>query len=110
MTARPSYDVDPDQLRAHASRLAAHADQLSSIGTALPGEMRTQALGSFAEFITAGLGAAMTETAGALAHSASTLDKVANGMRRAADLYQNSDEDYATGLTALGSNLEEGDR
>ncbi|SFB43605.1 Excreted virulence factor EspC, type VII ESX diderm [Amycolatopsis marina] len=110
MSAQPSYDVDPEQLRAHAGRLTAHADQLSSIGAALPGEMGAQALGSFAQFITAGLGAAMTETAGAFAHSASTLDKVATGMRRAADLYQNSDEDHAAGLIGLGSNLEEGNR
>jgi hypothetical protein len=34
MTA-PGFDVDPDQLRAHASTLADYADRLSAIGTGL---------------------------------------------------------------------------
>ncbi|MFF5986711.1 WXG100 family type VII secretion target [Prauserella flavalba] len=110
MSPQPSYTVDPEQLRAHASRLAAHADQLSSIGSALPGEMGAQSLGAFAQFITAGIGAAMTETTGAFMHAASTLDKVGEGMRRAGDQYQNADSEHAGGLTGIGSGIEEGTR
>ncbi|QFU91902.1 type VII secretion target [Amycolatopsis sp. YIM 10] len=106
MTAPQSSEVDPEQLRAHASRLAAHADQLSSIGAALPGEMGAQSLGAFAQFITTGLGAAMTETMGAFAHASSTLDKVGDGMRRAADRYEHTDEGHADRIAGL----EEGSR
>ncbi|PXY29104.1 hypothetical protein BAY59_15865 [Prauserella coralliicola] len=102
MSPHPSYTVDPEQLRAHAGRLAAHADRLSSIGSALPGEMGARSLGAFAQFITAGIGAAMTETMGAFAHAASTLDKVGDGMRRAADQYEDSDSEHAGGLTGIG--------
>ena len=107
MTTRQSYDVDPEQLRGHAGRLAAHADQLSSIGAPLPGELGELSLGAFAQFISAGIGSAMAETADALRHSSSTLDMVSDGLRRAADRYQDSDEDHAATFSALGTTLEE---
>ncbi|EME63730.1 WXG100 family type VII secretion target [Amycolatopsis decaplanina] len=103
MTAEPSYTVDSDQLRRHAGRLAAHADQLSSLGTSLPGEMPPTALGPFARCFTAGIGAAMSRTMDAFAHTASTMDKVGDGLRRAADLYQSTDEDHAARLDAGGT-------
>ncbi|AXB41344.1 type VII secretion target [Amycolatopsis albispora] len=106
MTTPQSSEVDPEQLRSHASRLAAHADQLSSIGAGLPGELGAQSLGMFAQFITAGLGAAMTETMGAFSHAASTLDKVGDGMRVAADRYEHGDEGHAQRIAGL----EEGGR
>ncbi|MEU6642785.1 type VII secretion target [Saccharomonospora sp. NPDC046836] len=105
MTTQPSYNVEPEQLRGHAGRLAAHADQLSSIGMALPGEMGTSSLGSFAQFITVGLENAMTETMAAFEHAASTVDKVSDGMRRAADQYQNSDDDHAAALARIGEGI-----
>lgn len=111
MTTRPSYNVDPDQLREHAGRLVTHADQLSSIGATLPGELGPLSLGAFTRFVAASLGTAMTETRGAFEHAASTLDKVSDGIRRAADEYQYADEGHAAELTGIGSNLgEEGDR
>ncbi|RSM55188.1 ESX-1 secretion-associated protein [Amycolatopsis sp. WAC 01376] len=103
MTAEPSYTVDSDQLRRHAGRLAAHADQLSSFGTSLPGELTATALGPFAQCITAGIGAAMNRTRDAFAHTASTMDKVGDGLRRAADLYQRTDEDHAARLNTGGT-------
>lgn len=106
-TESQSYTVDPGQLREHAGRLASHAGQLASLGTALPGEMGAQSLGAFAQFITAGLGNAMTETADAFQRASSTLDAVAGGMRRAADQYQRADDDHAATLTGIGSSLEE---
>ncbi|NIJ10418.1 WXG100 family type VII secretion target [Saccharomonospora amisosensis] len=111
MTTRPSYNVDPDQLRRHAGRLATHADQLSSIGSALPGELGPLSLGVFSRFVAASLGTAMAETRGAFEHAASTLDKVSDGMGRAADEYQYADEGHAADLTGIGSSLgDEGDR
>ncbi|MBK1783576.1 type VII secretion target [Prauserella cavernicola] len=108
MTGTPSYQVDPEQLRSHASRLTAHADQLATTGAALPAEMGAQSLGAFAQFITAGLGSAMQRTMDAFGHASSTVDTVSGALRRAADEYQNSDSDHATGLTGIGSRLEEG--
>lgn len=103
----PSYRVDPAQLREHASRLTAHADQLSSIGSGLPAEMSAQSLGSFAQFITAGLGAAMARTTDAFRQASSTVDAVAGGLRQAADQYEGSDNRHAATLADLGSSLEE---
>ncbi|WP_216216834.1 type VII secretion target [Amycolatopsis aidingensis] len=107
MTIRRSYEVDPGQLRAHAGRLAERADRLSSIGSGLPAGMAAGSLGVFPQFITAGLGAAMTDTMGAFADTASAVDKVSEGLRLAADQYQRSDEDHAANLDDIGSRLGE---
>ncbi|EID56319.1 type VII secretion target [Saccharomonospora xinjiangensis] len=106
MTTSQDYTVDPEQLRAHASRLASHADQLSSLGAVLPGELQGASLGTFAQFITSGIGSAMARTMDAFAHAASTVDKVGDGMRRAADRYEHSDESHASELTGIGSSLD----
>jgi len=102
MTAERSYTVDPDQLRRHAGRLAAHADQLSSLGSTLPGEMPPTALGPFARCFTAGIGAAMSRTREAFARTASVMDDVGDGVRRAAERYQSTDEDHAARLNREG--------
>jgi hypothetical protein len=104
MTA-PGYGVDPDQLRAHAGTLARYADQLSVIGAGLPGSLAEQSLGSFAQFLTAGLGGAMTETLNAFGHAASTVDLVSGGVRQAADDYERTDDDNATTLTGIEADL-----
>lgn len=103
MTA--SFDVDPEQLRAHASKLAGYADQLGTLGSGLPDTMGDQSLGSFVQFITAGLGGAMTATMGGFSLVASTVDKVSGGMRRTADSYQRTDGDNASTLTDAGEGL-----
>ncbi|WP_020672387.1 WXG100 family type VII secretion target [Amycolatopsis nigrescens] len=107
MTMPNSYTVDPEQLREHAGRLAGYADQLGAIGTGLPDTMGEQSLGSFAQFITTGLGGAMTEALGAFAHAASTVDQVSDGMRRAADDYQRTEDGTASGVTGIGATMEE---
>jgi hypothetical protein len=103
MTA--SFNVDPEQLRAHASKLAGYADQLGTLGSGLPDTMGDQSLGSFAQFVTAGLGGAMTATMGAFSHVASTVDKMSGGMRQAADSYEHTDGDNASALTNAGEGL-----
>jgi hypothetical protein len=101
----PAFDVDPEQLRGHASKLAGYADQLSAIGGRLPDSLADQSLGSFAQFLTAGLGGAMTATLGAFADLASSVDKVSIGMRQGADSYQRTDGDSAATLTGLGEGI-----
>ena len=103
----PSYHVDPAQLREHADRLTAHATRLSSVGSALPGEPAAQSLGVFAQFITLGIGKAMTATTEAFTTASSTMDTVAEGLRRAAERYERSDDDHAAALADLGSSLGE---
>jgi uncharacterized protein YukE len=99
------FDIDPDQLRAHATTLAGYADRLSAIGTGLPGSLAEQSLGSFAQFLTTGLGGAMTETLNAFGHAVSTMDMVAGGVRQTADAYQHTDETSATTVTSAGEGL-----
>ena len=93
-----SFTVDHEQLRKHAATLAGCADQLSATGTALPGQLGQDSLGSFAQFLTSGLGGAMNETLQAFSHVASTMDKVSTGMRQTADLYQRTDDDNAAAV------------
>lgn len=90
-----TFTVDHEQLRKHAATLAGYADQLSATGTQLPDQLGQQSLGSFAQFLTSGLGGAMGETLNAFTHVASTMDKVGEGMRKTADLYQRTDDDNA---------------
>lgn len=93
-----SFNVDHEQLRRHAATLAGYADQLSATGTRLPDQIGQDSLGSFAQFLTAGLGGAMGETLNAFTHIASTMDKVGEGMRQTADLYQRTDDDSAAAV------------
>lgn len=93
-----SFNVDHEQLRGHAATLAGYADQLSATGTRLPDRLGQESLGSFAQFLTAGLGSAMGETLDAFQHVASTMDKVSEGMRQTADLYQRTDDDNAAAV------------
>lgn len=99
------YRVDPEQLRGHATSLAGYADQLAAVGSGLSDALVEQSLGSFAQFLTAGLGGAMTETRSAFGDVAGTVDKVGAGMRQAADQYQRTDDDGTSGFTAVGENL-----
>lgn len=99
------YRVDPEQLRGHATSLAGYADQLAAAGTGLSDTMGEQSLGSFAQFLTAGLGGAMAETRTAFADVASTVDKVGAGMRQAADQYQRTDDGGASGFTTVRADL-----
>ncbi|MEU0883414.1 type VII secretion target [Lentzea sp. NPDC005914] len=97
-----SFTVDHEQLRRHATTLAGYADQLSATGTALPDQLGQESLGSFAQFLTAGLGNAMGETLNAFSHVASTMDKVGEGMRQTADMYQRTDDDNAAAVVGAG--------
>ncbi|KJK52053.1 hypothetical protein UK23_04800 [Lentzea aerocolonigenes] len=97
-----SFNVDHEQLRQHAATLAGCADQLSATGTGLPDQIGQDSLGSFAQFLTAGLGSAMGETLDAFAQIASTMDKVGAGMRETADLYQRTDDDNAATVVGAG--------
>ncbi|WP_367128438.1 WXG100 family type VII secretion target [Saccharothrix sp. HUAS TT1] len=106
MTGQGAFAVDPEQLRAHAGRVAAHADRLAGTGTRLPGALGEQSLGSFAGFLTAGLGGAMATTLDAFGHAAAVVDQVGAGLRRSAEHYERTDDDHATGLTGIGATAE----
>jgi uncharacterized protein YukE len=96
-----SFSVDPEQLRTHASTLAGYADQLDSIGTRLPDQLGDQSLGSLAQFVTAGLGGAMTATLDAFTQASSTVDQVSGGVRNTADDYQRTDDTNASEFGGL---------
>lgn len=100
-----NYDVNPDQLRSHAGVLSGYADRLAEIGTGLPGALAEQSLGSFTQFLTTGLGGAMTETLHAFDHAASTVDLMAAGVRQAAEGYDRTDNNNATIVTTIGDDL-----
>jgi len=107
MTSSESLTTSPDQLRGHASSLAGYADQLATLGARLPDTLENQSLGSFAQFLTAGLGGAMAATMDGFAHVASTVDMVSGGLRQTAEAYQRTDEDSAAGLAGIQPNSQE---
>jgi hypothetical protein len=82
------YRVEPDQLDRHANSLGAVADQLSDVTTRMPDSLGGQSLGSFAEFITAGLQGAMGQATAAIAHAASTSDEMRAGMSLTSEQYR----------------------
>jgi uncharacterized protein YukE len=102
-----AFSTSADQLRGHASSLAGYADQLANLGARLPDSLDGQSLGSFAGFLTTGLGGAMTATMDGFAHVASTVDMVSGGLRQAADDYQRTDDDSAAGLAGIQPNTPE---
>jgi uncharacterized protein YukE len=93
-----TFTVDHEHLRRHAATLAGCADQLAATGSGLPSGLGQEALGSFAQFLATGLGGAMQDTLDAFAHVASTMDKVGDGLRQTADLYQRTDDDNAAAV------------
>ncbi|WP_156753578.1 WXG100 family type VII secretion target [Actinokineospora pegani] len=96
-----TFTVDPDQLRAHATRLAGHADALAALGGGLPGDLGGQPLGPLGQFLAAGLGNAMSETTAAFAHAAAIVDRVGLGARRTADDYERADSGEAATFTGI---------
>ncbi len=94
-----TFSVDHEQLRAHAGDLARFADRLAE--TRLPQELGQESLGQFAQFLTSGLGGAMSQTVQAFTHVASTVDKVGEGMRKTAEHYQRTDDASAMSLDGV---------
>lgn len=99
--SRGEFTVDPERLRGHAGRLAGYADRLAATGARLPDALGEQSLGSFAGFLTAGLGGAMATTLDAFGHVASSVDQVGDGLRQVAEDYQRTDDDSSAVLTGI---------
>ncbi|SDF79599.1 Excreted virulence factor EspC, type VII ESX diderm [Lentzea fradiae] len=100
MSTPDNFTVDHEQLRGHAATLAGYADQLSATAARMPDRLG-QELGSFAQFLAAGLGGAMGRTRTAFGDVASTLDKVSIGVRQTADAYQRTDDGNAASFTGV---------
>jgi uncharacterized protein YukE len=99
MTAQDRFQVEPDQIRGHATTVGSLSDQLSAIAASLPGGLAEQALGTFTQFLASGLQGAMGHTADAIAHASSSVDEMSTGLRRTADDYQRADDQSATRLS-----------
>jgi hypothetical protein len=96
MTAQSHFQVEPDQIRGHATTLGGVADQLSTVAAGLPDGPADQALGSFAQFLANGLQGAMTRATEAIAHASSSVDEMSAGLKRTAEDYQRADDRNAT--------------
>lgn len=92
------FDVDPEQLRGHAGRVEDVADELSAIGGRLPSGLADPALGSFAQFLAAGLQEAMTTVANTITDASSSVAEMSTGITRTAVGYQQVDETNAGNL------------
>lgn len=93
------FRVEADQLDRQASHLAGVADQLAGVAARLPAGLGEQTLGSFAQFLTAGLRSATDSTADAVAHAAATTDAMALGMSRTAEDYRRTEDRNTLGFT-----------
>ncbi|MEV0698964.1 type VII secretion target [Saccharopolyspora sp. NPDC050389] len=97
MSAPNDFQVDPEQIREHAKTVADIAGGLSAAAGGLPGELAENALGTFVQFITAGLSGAMTQAGEAIGNAASAMDGMSSALVQTAEGYERSD-DHNVGL------------
>lgn len=92
------FDVDVEQLRWHANTIASVADQLSGVSGRAPDHVADGALGTFTQFLTAGLSGAVGRTGGAIGGVSAAVDTMSVAIRRSAETYQYTDEQNAGNL------------
>jgi phage-related protein len=95
------FQVDGDQLHAHAAAVGGLADQLSSVVGGQPRGLSANALGSFVQFLTSGLQDAMNATTQAIGGAASGVDNVSRRLTQTAHGYQDTDTSGAGRLAAV---------
>lgn len=96
MSTPADFQVDPDQIRAHARTVGDAASGLSSATGGSPTELADNALGTFVQFVTVGLGTAMTQALDALTQASSAMNEVSSALARTADDYQQLDDQNAS--------------
>ncbi|MBE9375887.1 ESX-1 secretion-associated protein [Saccharopolyspora sp. HNM0983] len=101
MSTAGGFHVDPAQIRAHADTVAGIADGLSAATSGLPGELAENALGTFVEFVSAGLSTTMSQAGESLSQAVSTVHEVSAALAQIA-------EDYETADDANGALLQKG--
>lgn len=98
MTGYPRFQVDHDQLHAHADTVGDLANRLGGLPGTLPDGPADGSLGSFVQFLTTALGGAMTKVTGSVQHASGGVTAVSAALHRSADSYQGTDERNATRL------------
>lgn len=101
MTEPGRFQVDHDQLHAHAASVSDLASQLSSVGGGQSRGLSDNALGSFVGFLTSGLQDAMDATTQAISGAASGVDNVSLRLSQTAHSYQNTDTTGAGTLAGI---------
>lgn len=94
----PQFDVDTQQLHGHAASVSDVADQLSAIGGGLPSGLADLALGLFAQFLSTGLGGAMTQVANTITDASSSVAELSTGISHTATSYQNTEDTNTTNV------------
>ena len=92
------FDVDVEQLRWHATTVAGVADQLSGVSDRAPDRVADGALGTFTQFLTAGLSGAVGQATTAISDVSAAVDAMSVGLRRSAEGYRQTDENSADHL------------
>jgi hypothetical protein len=92
------FQVDPAQVRAHAGTVGDIAGGLSTVAGGLPCGLAEGVLGTFVQFLTAGLADAMSQVTDAVALASSALDDTSTSLTRTAAHYQDTDDHNAAGL------------
>ncbi|GAA4616152.1 type VII secretion target [Saccharopolyspora hordei] len=90
--------VDPDQIRAHAGTVSGLASGLSDAARAVPAGPAEGSLGTFLQFLTAGLGSAMAQTGQTIAQAATTVEAVGEALVQTAEDYERTDDENAVRL------------
>ncbi len=107
MTDAGQFQVDPEQLHAHAAAVGDLAGQLSSVVGGQPRGLPANALGSFVGFLTEGLQDAMNMTTRAISGAASGMDNVGRRLAQTAKGYQQIDAQGSDQLAAIHLPAEE---
>lgn len=106
MSDSSSFQVDAEQLRAHAASVGDLASQLSSVAGGQTGGLSDNALGSFVQFLTSGLQDAMNQTTQAVSGAATGVDNVSLRLSQTVQGYQTSDTGNAGQFTGIQSSEE----
>lgn len=101
MTGPSRFQVDPDQIRTHAATVGDIAGQLGAVAGGQSGGLPDNALGSFVQFLTAGLQSAQHRTTQSISAASSGVDNVRAALVSTADRYQGTDQHSAARLTSV---------
>jgi uncharacterized protein YukE len=102
MTTPQHFQVEPEQIRAHAKTVDDVSAQLSHAAGGLSNGLADNALGPFTQFLTTALQNAINQTTQAMTHASSGVGSVGAGLRKTADSYQETDEHSAARLSTEG--------
>lgn len=90
------FTVVVDEVRAHASTVAAIAGEVRGSGSAAQDSVSGGAYGAIGEFFASAITAACGDVRDVIGQASESVQQVETGLRGSADLYEHNDERHAS--------------